>query len=74
MLWGVCDEQERHEAFFGRKKAPYCSRDGWRAGAAGPGVQGVVAGNVPDGRGHGAELGPALLRLQWLREIHSTEH
>lgn len=62
----------------GKKKmcsdASYCSRDGWRARAAGPGVQGVVAGNVPDRRGYGVELWPALLRLQRLGEIHSTEH
>lgn len=32
-----------------RLEAPYYSRDGWRAGAAGPGVQGVVGGDVPDG-------------------------
>lgn len=41
----------------------YCRWGGRGAGAAVPGVQGVAAGDVPEG-GDGGNLRPALLRLQ----------
>lgn len=55
-------------------KGSYCSWGGRRAGAAGPGVQRVIAWYVPDGGGHRGVFRPALLRLQRLWKIHSTEN
>lgn len=59
------------------ERESYCGWGRRGAGAGGPGVQGVAWGwYVPDrgGGDSGVELMPALLRLRWFLETHSTEH